>query len=63
MHDVPDPAPGARPRRDQEYEDPHFHDEDAELPPADEENASGRHVPARRKVRRKPPSRRYYEDG
>jgi hypothetical protein len=48
-------------RRPQEYEDPHFHDEDP--PPADETPISGQRPRSAAKTgRRLPPFRRRYED-
>lgn len=48
-------------RRSNEYEDPHFHD-DEETPQSDDMRSSGERLPAKRKPIRKLPSRRHYED-
>jgi hypothetical protein len=51
-----------RQRPQNEYEDPHFHDDDEVVPVDDVEPRSPR-VPSRRKaVRRPPPRRPHYED-
>jgi hypothetical protein len=62
MTDQPQTPGVARPRRFQEYEDPHFHDDD-EVATPDEGQPRGPTVPGRRyHVRRPPPPRRHDED-
>ena len=61
MDDSPETPDEPRPRRHQEYEDPHFHDEDEVVAPDDgppRPAAPGKRWP----VRRPPPPRRHYED-
>jgi hypothetical protein len=57
-----DPTPGTpepRPARAQEYEDPHYHDDDDS---PTEEGARLRHPAERRRSQRKWPAQRRYED-
>ena len=49
-------------RRYKEYEDPHYHDEDAEIAATDEPEQRTSRNPGRRKTNRRPPPRRHYED-
>jgi hypothetical protein len=50
------------PRKHHEYEDPHYHDDDVEIIPADDVDQPGTRPPARRKPNRRPRSRRHYEE-
>lgn len=63
MSNTPNPADEARPRRHQEYEDPHFHDEDEPVP-VDDLEPPGPRPPRRGKPQRRlpPPRRRYHDD-
>jgi hypothetical protein len=61
MNDNPDTSGELRQRRQKEYEDPHFHDED-EVVPVDDVQPRGPNPPTRRKPNRRPPPRRYYEE-
>jgi hypothetical protein len=60
----PTTNPGETPsqRKYQEYEDPHYHDEDADLPPGEETELRTARAPGRRKAKRRPPPRRHYEE-
>jgi hypothetical protein len=49
-------------RRQQEFEDPHYHDDEGEVVPVDDIPARGSRLPNRRKPVRRPPPRRHYED-
>jgi hypothetical protein len=60
MHD-PEKIRNARPQRDKEYEDCHFHDDDEVIPVDDAEPRKTR-PPGPRKPNRRPPPRRRYED-
>jgi hypothetical protein len=53
----------AKPRRPQEYEDPHYHDDDIFLPLPDDTQPLGTRPARLRKTSRKIPlRRRHYED-
>ena len=58
---LPSPEP-ARPRAHQEYEDPHFHDEEPEIHHDDTDRRTGQPPSRRKPQRRIPPLRRHYED-
>ncbi len=60
MHDREN-IPKARPHRDKEYEEYHFHDDD-EVIPADDAETHRPRVPGQHKPKRRPPPRRRYED-
>jgi hypothetical protein len=63
MNDSTDKPTDPKPRRPQEYEDPHYHDDDIFLPPPDDTQPPGARPRAPRKTGRKiPPPRRHYED-
>jgi hypothetical protein len=57
MSDTPDPSSEARHRRDVEYQDRHYHDED-EIVPVDDVRPRGGPPPAPRKPAGKCPPRR-----
>jgi hypothetical protein len=61
MNDTPDTPPEPKFRRDQEYQDFHYHDED-DVVPADDVDQRRTRQPARRKPPRRPTPRRHYED-
>jgi hypothetical protein len=63
MSDSPETPLEARPRLDQEYEDPHYHDED-ETDAAEERHSARPAVSGPRKPARRlpPPPRRFHED-
>jgi hypothetical protein len=61
MHEPTDSSGEPQPRRHQEFEDPHFHDDD-EVVSIDEGERQGARPPARRKTLRRPPPRRHYEE-
>jgi hypothetical protein len=60
----PTTNPGEKvpPRKYQEYEDPHYHDEDVEIGSTDEPEHRTRRPPGRRQASRRPPPRRHYEE-
>jgi hypothetical protein len=63
MSDAPTNPHESHPRPRQEYEDPHYHDEDPDIQ-QDEARRAGAKPPAKRKTPRKlpPTPRRHYED-
>src|SRR5437016_6273228 len=61
MYEASDASGESRPRRHQEFEDPHFHDDDEVVPTEDAER-QGTRPPARRKTVRRPPPRRHYDE-
>lgn len=62
MNDFSEHAPESKPRRHQEFEDPHYHDDEGEVVPADDVQPHGPRLPMRRKPMRKLPTRRRYEE-
>jgi hypothetical protein len=62
MHEPSNSPSEPRPRHAQEFEDPHFHDEDESVPADDVEPHAGQPLARRRALRRPPPRRRYYEE-
>jgi hypothetical protein len=62
MSDPSEPADPPRSQRDHEYQDAHYHDDDAVLPPADDEPLNEKRSRSARKPRRRPLPRRHYED-
>ena len=63
MSDAHEQPSGPRPWPGQEFEDPHYHDDEeaGAAPPADDEHP-GRHRPRPRKPPRKLPRKRRYPD-
>jgi hypothetical protein len=58
----PHPSPETpKPRKDVEYEDPHYHDDD-DILPSDDVEKHGSRPPIRRKLPRKFPTRRHYDE-
>ena len=53
---------GAVQRRQQEFEDPHYHDDEGESVPVDDIQSRGPRPPTGRKPIRRPPPRRHYDD-
>jgi hypothetical protein len=49
-------------RKYKEYEDPHYHDDDVEIVPADDVDQPNTRTPPRRKPNRRPPPRRHYDE-
>ncbi len=59
----PNERDGRSDRHSREYQDPHYHDDDLQLPPPDETQPEGKRLHLPRKPRRKVlPPRRHYED-
>jgi hypothetical protein len=59
--ETPNPPGGEKPRRHAEYEDPHYHDDDEDVP-SDDVNPRGPRTPHRKPPRRPPPRKPRYED-
>ena len=60
MNDTTPDSQDTRPARAKEYEDPHYHDDDDDIP--QEEGSRPRNPAARRAALRKWPARRRFED-
>ncbi|MCI0639812.1 MAG: hypothetical protein L0Y58_25430 [Verrucomicrobia subdivision 3 bacterium] len=60
MNDAPRDSQDAPPR-DNEYQDPQYHDEDLEIQNDEQPHSAHRHLP-KRKTRWPQPKRRYVED-
>jgi hypothetical protein len=60
--EIPEHPAEPKPRRFQEYEDPHYHDDEEVVPADDIISRSPRNPPRRKPIRRPPPRRPHYED-
>ena len=61
MSDSPNTPPSSRPRHADEYQDPHYHDEDIEIQNDDETSRPQRPTPRKNQARLLRP-RRHYEE-